>query len=182
MRHAWVPEGIWGDRRISNAQFRCLVCLLGYADESGNCYPSVGVMARDLSRTRSTIRHHMNGLVELGLITRDPMPRKDGSRGANRYCVARLRCVATEPAPADQPAATAADGRFRPPEKDGGRQNQTPPSRVMQPALLLPLNGGSRRSASRPERKISPPAARRHRARGSPNLIAQTALAVMRDG
>jgi hypothetical protein len=163
------PRGIWGDRRISNAQFRCLVCLLGYADQSGYCNPSLRVMARDLSRTRSTIRHHLNGLVVLGIITRDPMPRRYGSRGANRYCVARLRCVATDPVPADQPTVAAA-------------ADHTPPTPVTQPALLLPRNGGNRHSASRPERNIPPPPARRHRARGSPNLIAQTALAVMRNG
>jgi GntR family transcriptional regulator len=175
MRHAWVPEGIWGDRRISNAQFRCLVCLLGYADKDGYCYPSVRTIARDLSRTRSTIRHHLNALVELGVITRDPMPRKDGSRGSNRYCVARLRCVSPDlrtpdsPAPAEQPAAAAATDR----------QPMRRPDRATaeQPALLLPLNGGQR-----PEPEISSRPARRDRERHSPNLIAQTALAVMRNG
>jgi hypothetical protein len=156
MRFAWVHESICRDRRISNAQFRTLVCLISHADKSGYCYPSVGVLAHELSRTRSTVRHHLNGLVELGVITRDPMPRKDGSRGANRYCVAQLRYIEPEPAPAYEPAA-----------------EEAPPSRVIQPALLLPLNGG-RRTAARPDNRKTPPPARRAR---RADLIAATGLA-----
>src|SRR5437868_10553203 len=91
MRFAWVDESICRDRRISNAQFRVLVCLIGYADRDGYCNPSVRVIAGELSREKSTIRHHLNRLVELGVITRDPMPRKDGSRGANRWRQSVLR-------------------------------------------------------------------------------------------
>jgi hypothetical protein len=171
MRWARVTESVCR-LPISNAQHRVLICLMTYADhETGYCYPSVGTIARELSRTRSTVRHHLNGLVESGVITRDPMPRKDGSRGANRYCVARLRYI--EPAPAHQPAAA----QFRPLEKDDDRKDD----RIIQPALLLPINGGTRHrkdDVRRIEgRRIRPQ--RQHRAGLSLNV--QTALAEMEE-
>jgi hypothetical protein len=157
MRWAKVTESVCR-LPISNAQFRVLICLMTYADDkTGYCYPSVGEIARERNRTHSTIRHHLNALVELGVITRDARPRKDVSQGANRYCVARLRRFETEAAPVNQPAAA----------------EQPPMRRAEQPALLLPLNGG-RRTAARPDDRKTPLPARRAR---RADLIAATGLA-----
>jgi hypothetical protein len=161
MRHARVPESVICDRNIPDAAFRVLVCLADFADNDGFCYPSVRTLAHDLGRTRSTIRHHLNRLVELGRITREPRSRSDGSRGANRYCVVALRrCTEPDAAPADQHAAAAAGDQ---PQRSGANQ----------PSLLLPLNGGNRRTAGGRSGRNTPSPARRRRA----GLIAATALA-----
>ncbi len=198
MRFARVDETICRDRRISNAQFRVLVGLLLHANRDGYCNPSVRVMAGELGRTRPTIRHHLKALVELGIITRDPQPRKDGSRGANRYRILYIAGHEADPAPADRAAAQ----HFAPgeslPDAATVAADQRPPSGVTHPALLLPFDGGRQRTASRPPRRhhqrarASPNTiatssqatdfGHHQRARASPNLIAQAALAVMRDG
>jgi hypothetical protein len=159
MPYAKLDKSLCRDRRISNAQFRVLANLCTYANDDGFCWPSMRQQARDLHRTPATIRHHLNGLVELGVITRDPRLRKDGSRGANRYWVPRPRYAAAEPAPADQPAAS-------------GSGEQQSPTTLYQPSLLLPQNGAKRRT-ERVNGKMLPP--RRRRA----DLIAQTGLAQM---
>jgi DNA-binding transcriptional ArsR family regulator len=177
MRHARVSESVCRDRRISNAQFRVLALLLSYADQdTGHCHPKVGTLAGELSRTRSTIRHHLNRLVELGLITRDPMLRPDGSRGANRY---RVLCVLgheADPPPADRHAAQHfAPGDPLPDAAATGAGDWPSTKRAQQPALLLPLNGGQR-TASEPGRKTFPSARPR---RAGLSLNVQRALAQM---
>jgi hypothetical protein len=113
-----------------------------------------------MGRTRSTIRHHLNALVERGYITRDPMPRKDGSSAANRYCIALLGRLEPAAAPVHQHAAAAAGDR---PQRSGAQQ----------PSLLLPLDGGKRRTAGGRSDRRTPPPARRSRA----DLMAAAALA-----
>jgi DNA-binding transcriptional ArsR family regulator len=137
-----------------------LICLRGFSDTEGFCWPSVGTIASELGRTRSTIRHHLNWLVAHGYITKDPMPRKDGSQGANRYCTAGLGWIEPNAAPVDQHAAAAAVDR-------------QPASRAQQASLLLPIDGGAQRTAGRRSNRKTPPPARRRRA----GLIAATALA-----
>jgi DNA-binding transcriptional ArsR family regulator len=165
MRYAWVPESIYRDRRIPGAALRVVICLLGHADKDGYCNPSVGELARELGRTRSTIRHHLKTLAELGHITREAMPRKDGSRGANRYCVLARREVVNQ-APADRPAAAVA----------GGRQSMR--RSEQQPTLLLPFNG-RRRDAGRANDTTPPPPPARGRRAGL-SLSVATALAEMK--
>jgi hypothetical protein len=60
MRFARVPGSIYRDRRIPHAVFRVQVALIGFADRQGWCNPSVGTIAGEIGRTRSTIRHHLN--------------------------------------------------------------------------------------------------------------------------
>jgi hypothetical protein len=159
MRCAWVPETIYRDPRIPHAALRVWICLKGFADKEGFCWPSVGTIAKELRRTRSTIRHHLNWLVEHGYITREPISHMDGSRAANRYCTAGLGPLEPDAAPADQHAAVAAD-------------NRQPVNRAKQSSLLLPIDGGNQRTAGRRSDRKTPPG-RRRRA----GLIAATALA-----
>jgi helix-turn-helix protein len=147
MRYARVPESIYRDQRISNGQLRVLVCLIGFADRDGGCNPSLRAIAGELSRTRATIRHHLQKLVELRVITRDPRPRKDGSRGANRYTIPDLRYVAAGEMPApERPAAVF--------QKDANHGGDRPAAGAQQPSLLLPLAGGRRAGTRRANGKI----------------------------
>ena len=165
--YARVPESIYTDPRISPAQLRVLIHLIGYADrDTGVCFPSLRELAhgkkgrRGLGRTRSTIRHHLRGLVELGVITRDPMRRKDGSCGANLYTIPAVRQLTIELLQAAvRPAATATpEEKSRPIPATGKRTSsgagapadaETIASHQIE--ILLPLQGG------RPQRERRAP-------------------------
>src|SRR5437016_5885030 len=97
MRYAWVHESLCRDERISNAQFRVLANLILHVDRDGYCVVSVGRLAKYLSRERSTIRHHLNGLVELGVIN----PGCDAAEGwqPRRQSVLRAVCRAPRSRP-----------------------------------------------------------------------------------
>jgi hypothetical protein len=168
MRFARVAESIYCDPRISLGQFRVLVNLIGYADRDGACNPSLRKQANDLGRTRSTVRHHLRGLVELRVITSDPMPRRDGSRGANRYTIPAVRELAIDDLQAAvQPAArTEPQTESRPIPATGRRTSSSAgapaddisryyPSAEIE--ILPPLRGGRPRRESRaPHRQRSP--------------------------
>ena len=84
---AKVCKAAGADRHISDATYRVLGLIGGYADEQGYCYPAVGTIARARGVSRQAIQHHLRLLVANGYIEKQVQKRKNGGYGPNLYRV-----------------------------------------------------------------------------------------------
>ncbi len=64
-----------------------LVALADYADEANSCYPGVKKIARRTGISESSVRVHLDTLIELQLITEERRHGAGGYRTSNRYHV-----------------------------------------------------------------------------------------------
>lgn len=62
-----------------------LVCLANYADENGECWPSIKTMARNAGCGERSVYRYLDELMELGLIEKQEQTGKNGGRTASRY-------------------------------------------------------------------------------------------------
>lgn len=62
-----------------------LVCLANYADENGECWPSIKTMARNAGCGERSVYRYLDELIELGLIEKEERTGKNGGRAASRY-------------------------------------------------------------------------------------------------
>lgn len=77
------------DKRISDSQFRTLAALGMYADENGWCYPSLGTLANDLSKSKQAVGRDTIALRKLGYL--EVKARFDPKTKARRSSLYRLR-------------------------------------------------------------------------------------------
>ena len=87
---AKVSKAAGADHHISDATYRVLGLIAGYADEHGYCYPAVGTIARARGVSRQAIQHHLRLLVANGYIEKQVQKRKNGGYGPNLYRVVVL--------------------------------------------------------------------------------------------
>ncbi len=62
-----------------------LLVIANYADENGECWPSIERLAEETEQGESTIRRHLAGLKSAGLLAWERQRRSDGSLSVNRY-------------------------------------------------------------------------------------------------
>lgn len=65
------------------------MALADYADEQWSCFPSVAQLAEYTSQGEKTVRDHLDGLVEIGFLTRTRHRKEDGTLGRYRYFIQR---------------------------------------------------------------------------------------------
>lgn len=76
------------DKRISDSQFRTLAALGMYADTDGWCYPALGTLGKDLSKSKQAVGRDTIALRKLGYLEVQARFDKNGSR---RSCLYRLK-------------------------------------------------------------------------------------------
>jgi len=86
-RMSAIPSAAVTDKRLGSAAFRVLAALGRHGDKNGWCYPSLKLLAEDLSVTRQAISKSIQQLVVLGYVVSKEQHRTDGSRSVNLYRV-----------------------------------------------------------------------------------------------
>lgn len=140
----------WESSRSTGASFLVLLALADHAGgDGGDCWPSVGRLARRCRVDERTVQRALASLVELGELGVDPGA---GPAGTNRY---RLTFVTTEELPltpgdnpgetVDNPRQDATPGRMPPPASAPETPGRVPPkpkeNRTTTP--LPPASGGT---------------------------------------
>jgi|HubBroStandDraft_6_1064221.scaffolds.fasta_scaffold03971_8 GntR family transcriptional regulator len=121
-RYARVPQAVWQDPRLSYAEFKTLVCLIGYANKDGRCWPAIATIAQELGRARSTVSGHLEALIGHGYLEKFPQRRPDGGQKANVYLL--------KLPPSDEPTG-------------GCPATREPTRRVEQQSFLLPISSAA---------------------------------------
>jgi hypothetical protein len=84
-----------GKVRLSGTRRHVLSVLAGHADDSGVCWPSMALVAREVGCSLSTARGHVADLERAGLLVRRAAWRKHGwGRTSNRYVLDLARIAA----------------------------------------------------------------------------------------
>lgn len=73
---AWA----WGRQVGSPSAKLVLMCLADFANQDGECFPSICLLGDQTEQSASTVRRRLQELEELGLIERKPQFRENGSR------------------------------------------------------------------------------------------------------
>lgn len=71
-----------------------LLTLSNYADQNGQCFPGIELLAKQTEMSASTVKRHMSRLIELGFVSRKSRGDSAGGRGPNLYTLSmtdRLR-------------------------------------------------------------------------------------------
>lgn len=121
-RYARVPQAVWQDPRLSYAEFKTLVCLIGYANKDGRCWPAIATIAQELGRARSTVSGHLEALIGHGYLEKFPQRRPDGGQKANIYLL--------KLPPSDEPTG-------------GCPATREPTRRAEQQSFLLPISSAA---------------------------------------
>ena len=82
---AAVPERAVKDRQLGNAAFRVLAAIASYADQDGQCFPSLRRIGEDLGCGRSAVHKQVKILISQGYVTRQRTRRPNGSDSSNHY-------------------------------------------------------------------------------------------------
>nr|WP_256366946.1 helix-turn-helix domain-containing protein [Lentilitoribacter sp. Alg239-R112] len=61
------------------------IALANYADENGECFPSVKRLSKYTNQSDKTVRDHLSKLEEIGFISRERIRRKDGTLSVHKY-------------------------------------------------------------------------------------------------
>lgn len=59
--------------------------LKDHADGQGQCWPGIKTIASDLNLSRSTVKRALDDLCRMGLISKSPRWRENGSFSSNLY-------------------------------------------------------------------------------------------------
>ena len=86
-RIAILPEQWFGHSEVGADEIAVLAALALHADRSGQCFPTQGLLATLLGRSRPWVNKTIARLVELGLVVRTHRTRNDGG---DRSCHYRL--------------------------------------------------------------------------------------------
>ena len=84
-RFARVPYGAGRDKRVSYATLRILLALAERADNSGSCWPSIAILARDAACTRRTAQRALRTLERTGYTSTIRGGMVNGRRMATQY-------------------------------------------------------------------------------------------------
>ena len=82
---AAVPERAVKDRQLGNAAFRVLAAIASYADQDGQCFPSLRRIGEDLGCCRSAVHKQVKILISHGYVARQRTRRPNGSDSSNHY-------------------------------------------------------------------------------------------------
>ena len=61
--------------------------LKDHADRQGRCWPGIKTIAAELNLSHSTVKRALNDLCQVGLISKEPRWRENGSFTSNLYCI-----------------------------------------------------------------------------------------------
>lgn len=74
-----ISKNILRSRQLT-AEAKAIYCYLcSFADESGNCFPSVGLMREELGMSENRFNKHMKQLLKYGIVKRERL------RDSNRF-------------------------------------------------------------------------------------------------
>ncbi len=59
--------------------------LKDHADSEGTCWPGIGIIAKELKLSRSTVKRALDDLIKAELIAREHRWRENGSFSSNLY-------------------------------------------------------------------------------------------------
>lgn len=76
----------------SSAAKLVLVALANYADEYGECFPSLAKLAQIAGTTRQNVSQHIKKLSEAGLVAKQERERRNGSQASNVYVLSINGC------------------------------------------------------------------------------------------
>lgn len=65
-------------------------------NEDGICWPGINTIARDLNRSRSTVKRAIRDLEVIGLIKTEQRYRPNGGKSSLKYTVIRLTATKKE--------------------------------------------------------------------------------------
>lgn len=65
-----------------------LVALANYADEDGQCFPSLTKLSKIAGTTRQNVSQHIKKLIDAGLVSKQERERHNGSQASNTYVLA----------------------------------------------------------------------------------------------
>ena len=82
---AAVPKRAVKDHRLGNAAFRVLAAIASYADQDGQCFPSLRRIGEDLGCGRSAVHKQVKILISQGYVARQRTRRPNGSDSSNHY-------------------------------------------------------------------------------------------------
>ena len=82
---AAVPKRAVKDHRLGNAAFRVLAAIASYADQDGQCFPSLRRIGKDLGCSRQAIHHQVKGLIAAGYVAQQRTRRPNRSNSSNHY-------------------------------------------------------------------------------------------------
>ena len=61
------------------------------ANATGECWPGINTIARELTLSRSTVKRAIADLTEHGYLKKEPRFRENGSSSSNLYVVKKLQ-------------------------------------------------------------------------------------------
>jgi len=119
------------DVRPSGRKF-VLMALSDFADEAGECFPSVQTLARYTAQGDKTVRDHLQALQLAGIITRIRTRNSAGQLGQYRYRL-HLDVAAQHGASTNKPPADFASGEKQPepPADFAGHNHHTTSNEVV---------------------------------------------------
>jgi hypothetical protein len=80
-----LPAAAVFDHRLKAGPLRVLAALATYADQQGNCHPSIVTLARRLNITRRMVQLHLRTLEERGYLLTETRARMIAGKGINSY-------------------------------------------------------------------------------------------------
>ena len=108
-RLAILPEAYLTHGEVGADEIAVLAALSLHANSKGTCFPSQGLLARLLNRSRPWVNKVISRLVELGLVNRTHQSRHDGGERACLYRLIDLPLDAKSPALSETSASPEPD-------------------------------------------------------------------------
>ena len=137
---AAVPKRAVKDHRLGNAAFRVLAAIASYADQDGQCFPSLRRIGEDLGCGRSAVHKQVKILISQGYVARQRTRRPNGSDSSNHYQI--LYPVAEMDSKKRQPhvdrCSPQVNGVFTPEVNPSNTPSTTPSNNI----LPMPLPKG----------------------------------------
>jgi len=145
---------------VGTAEFAVLCALALFADERGGCWPSQGLIARQLKKSRPWVNGVIDRLAALGLVERLDRHRQDGGRRSSLYVLAgHDRGMAFPPPPVRNEGSVSPepDSACQPADSEHESNDQIRDSRpVSASASKNPSSPASQSTASVPPEDWQP--------------------------
>ena len=78
-------DTVYADSRLPPRSISVYMYLKDRANSSGNCWPGIKTIARDLNLSRSTVKRALADLEQHGYLAKLPRYRPNGSNTSNLY-------------------------------------------------------------------------------------------------
>ena len=108
-RLAILPEAYLSHAEVGADEIAVLAALSLHTNKTGTCFPSQGLLARLLNRSRPWVNKVISRLVDLGLIERTHQSRHDGGERACLYRLIGLPLESKSPSPALSETSSSSD-------------------------------------------------------------------------